>query len=343
MEKETILKKYAELKASLGRPPSAREFQKVVSKRQIEKSFGANAYTKLVSEAGDEPSIPFHLKEDKWTPETMYEAYGNAVRLFGHRPTMAEWNHQRLRPSVAYFTLKLGNWIEDVPKAFLTYGAGKAEWQDVVRIIQPTEAVPATEDLASPSGGDGLADFLPPALSRLVELSEKDSAGGAFEKQVNLAFQVLGFSVQALGQGTGRNSDGIAVDAGNHYAIFLDAKSRQEGYGLGTDDRAFIEYVRARENELRRRGISHLYLCVVSSRFKGSAQRAIDNIKRETGVSSVVLLPAKLLTDLVASHVKYPAAFDLSKFKELFVRDGEMTAKVVAQWNEQIASHYQTL
>jgi len=137
---------------------------------------------------------------------------------------------------------------------------------------------------------------------------------------------MLGFEVTEYGQGTGRKPDGVAKENQFRYAILIDAKARKDSYKLGTEDRKFIEYIKTFSEPLRKSGYSRIYFLIVSSRFEGISELAIKNIKLETQVTTS-LLSSKLLLKLLSSKIKSPRLFDLNKFQELLIENGEITEK----------------
>jgi hypothetical protein len=70
-----------------------------------------------------------------------------------------------------------------------------------------------------------------------------DPLSKAFEKSIHAAFTTLGYDTKLLGQGMGRVPDGLAVEPDSSYAILWDGKVHENGYSMGTDDRAIREYV----------------------------------------------------------------------------------------------------
>jgi hypothetical protein len=61
-----------------------------------------------------------------------------------------------------------------------------------------------------------------PVLHDFNDLSINKESSREFEKKVNLVFKMLGFEVDELGQGSGRNPDGIAKENQFRYAIIID-------------------------------------------------------------------------------------------------------------------------
>ena len=67
---------------------------------------------------------------------------------------------------------------------------------------------------------------------------------------------------------------------------------------------------------------------IVSSKFDSVSINSIKNIKIETDVTTT-LLTSRLLLKLLASKIEAPRLFDLKKFQQLFIEDGEITEKKV--------------
>ncbi len=334
--KEKIIAEYKRLKAKIGRKPSSREFIELTNfkKRQLEKVFGGGPYNKLVKMAGDEPSLPVDKVANPWTNERALESWGNAVKRLNHKPSQAEWSHLEFKPSIGWYEKKYGSWRNDVPKAFLAFANGKQEWIDVIELLTNGNGIETEQSSLESAEVDDFQSFIPPVVQDLKTLSVAEGRNLEFEQKTNLAFQLLGFQVKRLGQGTGRNNDGIAVDRENHYAVFIDSKARRDGYSVGTDDRAFIEYTRTWEDDLKRQGIKHIYFAVVSSRFKGGIERAAENLKKETSTSALVLISAEVLLKLVATKIRFPAEFNLRDLKDLLVQDGVLEQKKVERFIE---------
>ncbi|WP_291122382.1 restriction endonuclease FokI C-terminal domain-containing protein, partial [Flavobacterium sp. UBA6046] len=140
-------------------------------------------------------------------------------------------------------------------------------------------------------------------------------------------FEMLGFEVKHLGQGTGRKPDGIALSKANpRYAILIDSKSRSEGYKFGTDDRAFVEYIRTYVNRLKNDGYDKLYFLVVSSKFTSIPESSVKRLALETHVP-ITFLTSRLLLKILANKIEKPRLFDLDKFRNLLIESGEISEK----------------
>jgi len=181
---------------------------------------------------------------------------------------------------------------------------------------------------------DGYMRYVPPIVQQFVDLSLGEGASLDFERQVIEVFRMLGFQVDELGQGKGREPDGIAYRRESNYAILFDAKSSKSGYTVGTDDRTIIEYIRRNERELRREGYSNLYYTIVSSSFKGTSKASIDRVRAETGIKSLVLMTSKQALRLLSARIENPYVFDLERFGSLLLDSGELPEGSVEEFLE---------
>ncbi|MEK7382808.1 MAG: restriction endonuclease FokI C-terminal domain-containing protein [Elusimicrobiota bacterium] len=198
---------------------------------------------------------------------------------------------------------------------------------------EPGKRVKGTKVPQKAIAVNGYSDFIPPRLADLLTLSRGESSPIDFEDRVALAFQILGFEVTKLGQGTGRNPDGIAYCREHNYAILFDAKGYKDGYGIGVDDRSVIEYIKTHERDLRKQGYSNIYFCFVSASFRGDGKANTDRIRRETGTKSVVLLSAENLLRLIARKIEHPRDFELGDFQDMLLDSGELgSARLEAFW-----------
>jgi len=166
-------------------------------------------------------------------------------------------------------------------------------------------------------------NFIPPVLKDFEALaSRKEGDSLEFEKKVIAAFKMLGFQVDGIGQGKGREPDGVAKWSPSGFAILFDAKSSTDGYSIGTDDRAIIEYIDKYEPKLRKEGIKKIYFVLVSSEFNGSSEKSLGIIRKESSAKSVVLITAKQLLKIIAKRIQEPYAFDVESLEDLFLDSG---------------------
>lgn len=326
--KDYLINEYKKLKDYLSKSPSLTVFYKEtgINKRHLEKIFGSNSFSKLVTECGDIPKEFFKEKSDL---EEILTQWGNLVRINRKIPTSADWSFSNCKPTIEGITKSHNIKWTDFPYKFLEIYSDRAEWNDVIALIpnRPENGTSISKEIPKIDGVTyEILKFIPPIVQDLVECSANKEKALEFEKGVNLVFQMLGFDVQDYGQGTGRNPDGIAKASQHGYAILIDAKSRTDNYKIGTDDRTFIEYINKFSEPLRKSGFKNIYLLIVSSGFDTVSATAIKNIKLETQVVTT-LLTAKLLLKILSNKIRTPRLFDLKKFQELLIEDGEVTEK----------------
>lgn len=156
--------------------------------------------------------------------------------------------------------------------------------------------------------GMPLRDYLPPVVADLVEAGEKKGEVGVtkgvpFEKKVAALFRMLDFEVEQLGQGKGREPDGIAKCRADNIAFIYDAKVREEGYSLGVDDRAIREYIATHFPRLERDGYKTVGFLIVSSSFNSTPDEIIDDITLQTPVKRVALVTSEALLHLLAHRL----------------------------------------
>lgn len=99
LTKDICVQKYEQCKLTKnGAIPEYREFLKYASipKRQLDRLFGASAYSKLQIAAGDKPN---KLELQRASLETIMRQYGKLVTEFAAIPPSAEWEHRGLRPT----------------------------------------------------------------------------------------------------------------------------------------------------------------------------------------------------------------------------------------------------
>ncbi|HET6256232.1 MAG TPA: hypothetical protein VFE32_19295 [Puia sp.] len=328
--KEYIVAEYKKLKQHLGGPPSSKVFfaETGIHKRYVEKIFGSNSYSKLATECGDIANEFFKQKSDL---DEILLNWGNLARSLGKLPTTADWAFNNNSPSADGIRRSHNlKWI-DLPYKFLEFHSNESEWDDVIVLIPPKSAngnilsanIPRIEGLTFE-----YLKYIPPVIQDFLELSTNDEKSLEFEKETNLIFKMLGFEVDELGQGTGRNPDGIAKENQYRYAILLDSKSRKSSYIFGTEDRKFIEYINKYSELLSKGGYTKQYLLLVSSRFDSVSAISLKNIKIETGITTS-LLEARLLLKMLAIKIQAPRLFNLKKFQELLIEDGEITERKV--------------
>lgn len=318
-------RQYKEVRKKLGKKPSLTEFcrESGITKGQLELIYGSTAFSKLVTECGD---LPTAFGKPKSALSEILQTWGQFARELGRIPFMADWKQRRLAPSVTGIKMSHGIAWSQMPNAFLNDFGTDPKWRDVLAMI------PAEISKESPAPARNSAEqlplfvsqFLPPAVADLAELSQNDGRANDFERKVNLTFQLLGFEVTSMGQGTGRNPDAIARANQEHFGLLIDAKARTDSYAMGTEDRKFIEYIQQHQPGLAREGYRKLYFVIVSSKFAGSDMASILRVKHETQIP-VIEIRADQLLRILAFMIEHPLHYDRSKFERLLIREGELS------------------
>jgi len=212
--KEDIITEYKKLKDHLGKSPSSRTFEKETGIRLklLDKFFGGNSWSKLVTECGD---IPRDFAGSKSDLEEILIQWATLAKNTGELPAIADWIYHKCKPTINGIKYSHGLLWSDLPYKFLELYSDKEEWKEVVALI-PNRTIKGHSISKSIPKIDGLnfefLKFIPPIVQELVDFSVNEEKSREFEKSVNLVFQMLGFEVTDYGQGTGRNPDGVAKD-----------------------------------------------------------------------------------------------------------------------------------
>lgn len=154
----------------------------------------------------------------------------------------------------------------------------------------------------------------------------------AFETKLRYAFTLLGYETIELGQGTGREPDGVAVSLGveeGDYALIYDAKARGDKYKLGTNDREIQEYILKRKEKLRRNRISKFYFVIISSEFDEVAEttNSLRNLYRRTQVPVTFLRASDLL--FIIENKLQNVEIDHRVLEDLFLDYGLITREKI--------------
>lgn len=161
-----------------------------------------------------------------------------------------------------------------------------------------------------------LSDYLLPKIADLREVgsnTEKSSSkrGYEYEKKVNEVFRLLDFEVESLGQGTGRNPDAILRFRQENTAFLVDAKAYGDGYSLGIDNRAILEYINHYCPKLDREGFKKIGFIIVSNSFKSDFDSFINEITWSTPIKRFVLMTSEALLYLFAYKMKENLSLDM--------------------------------
>lgn len=201
---------------------------------------------------------------------------------------------------------------------------------------QPDEAKDNNPVSALTEASFDIYDYLPRVTANLIELGkETESSGPAkgskYEKVVCEVFKQLGFAVQPLGQGSGREPDLIATHKEDHVAFIIDAKAYGNGYMMGaSDERAIKEYINHYCPKLKKEGIQRIGFIIVSNGFKSSFDEFINDVTWRTDIKRFILLSSDALLHLLAYRIKDQKS--LSEIVEVVISLGKtITARNIIQ------------
>ncbi|MFC6906919.1 hypothetical protein [Halalkalicoccus tibetensis] len=203
---------------------------------------------------------------------------------------------------------------------------------ETVAVAEPAETLPSS--------------YIPPIVSILPDLARRTdqmialaeqngkTVESLFENRLAVCFRILGYKVEDLGQGSGRNPDGIFTYRGNDssYAVIYDAKSSPEPYRLRTgDERQFEDYINQHIGELQRRGFDNIYFAVISGSFVDEAREAIRGLKIRMPIREVRLLEAMAVIELLENSLRDPefrlgpGGYQGVGLQDFFVESGVLT------------------
>jgi hypothetical protein len=236
--------------------------------------------------------------------------------------------------------------LYDVEHVWWHIGRQKQSAQQAATAQDPQPEPAAIK--ATPSADPCLLpdSYVPPIVSIIPRLAVNDgsldaaakasgtSVPRALEKSVHAAFTILGFDTKLQGQGQGRVQDGLAIANDYSYAILWDAKARQDGYSMGTDDRTIREYITTQSRNIKRRQhVRNLYYVVLSSGFKDEFDDLVRGLKMETDISEVVLMEAEALVAMVDAKLREPNQVTLGPdgLQRLLCSSGVLTAQDVRE------------
>lgn len=205
--------------------------------------------------------------------------------------------------------------------------------------VKTKKGKPKNQELS----GSSISEWIPGIVNDLIELSHNRESkwslrqqlrpDKAFETKLRYAFTLLGYETEELGQGTGREPDGVALSMGvmdGDYAIVYDAKARESHFSIGTSDREIFEYIQNKKDVLRRKKRIHkLYYLIVSSDFdENLAPEALRSLYRRTQVP-ITLIRASDLLFTIDSKLQN-VDIDHSRLEDLFLDTGVITREKIS-------------
>jgi hypothetical protein len=329
LSKTEILDRYRACRQKLGKAPGSAIFCKTADVKLADIFHYWPRFTDLVKEAG-EISPGWNLKIPD---EELFEEYAKVCLHLGKIPTIPELRiatrqlktrTHRVRHrygTIAEFDQSFHKWLEgqsgDIRK--ILYFAG---WD---RKSKPPKL--ASDPESTPSVNYSFHPFLPACLQHLEMLARGEvpanedrnqSAAILFERRCADAFRCLGFEIENFGQGKGRVTDFVALAHRERFAVIVDAKSRSEGYVLGTEDRKFLEYAIKHGRELQSKGFEKIYLAIVAASFREKDLEQLTTYLTNSPIRSADLIAATALIRIVEESIRDRYSFNLSKLDTIF-------------------------
>jgi hypothetical protein len=236
-----------------------------------------------------------------------------------------DWQYRDISNAVYWHEELLPEWESEQVEEIEETGGADPEGVSTEMFLPPI-----VSDLASVAGRKGSTEEEYGEQNRTLDV--------VFENKLHHTFRMLGFDVEELGQGSGRQPDGVATAVRNDYAIIYDAKVRQNGYSLATDDRAIREYIETHARQLQDQGVQRIYFAIVSSTFSDPDLGTLGKIRETTAIENIVLLSAELLEELLVLRLREPY-LNLDDLRAVFgTRDGifhrEELNNVLPDWRE---------
>ncbi len=144
--KVELIKRFKELKNSLGVVPSQRQFlaETGISDRALKSAYGSKAYSKLVIDCGEQPNS---FNTDKYSEDHILEQYGNLILINKELPVSADWSFNKCTPDTSALRQRGIQWSA-LKNMFLDFAKEKPEWNEAIQIIKeknPIVLLPSKE------------------------------------------------------------------------------------------------------------------------------------------------------------------------------------------------------
>lgn len=186
---------------------------------------------------------------------------------------------------------------------------------------------------------EGYQNYIPPVAQDFHKIAEGSKEiqkkydvdlAKLMEKKAEEIFRLIGFETKQLGQGTGREPDGLAYTLKDGYGIIWDTKKRENnGYKLSaSDERKVREYIESYRRSFQERGIDTIYFLTISSGFKNINY---DNgLESSPSVGNINFIEAGDLAELLGLVIKHPE-IKLSDIENLFKESSKIEREQLPQ------------
>lgn len=328
--REEILDVYRACQAKLGRAPGKETFCKMSGVKPAEINYYWPRPGALIEDAGFQPGE----WQGKLSDDVVFQDFARVCLHVGKIPSHNELRiaQRELGTKTTTAYTRFGNNSEFHSRFSQWLQTSSPELKPILQFagwnIPTPPVVTAPTSPTNTAMFPGIRPFLPASLQYLDVLARAErppfessdlAVATLFERRTADAFRCMGFEISTLGQGTGRKPDALALASRERFAIIIDAKTRSNGYVLGTEDRKFLKYARAQGAELKRQGFDNLYFVVVAPSFKESDLKKLTEYLSDSPIRSVDLITASALMRLVEESIRERSRFSLSDFgQQLF-------------------------
>lgn len=186
---------------------------------------------------------------------------------------------------------------------------------------------------------EGYENYIPPVAQDFHEIASGSKEAQQkydvdlaklMEKKAEEIFRLLGFETKQLGQGTGREPDGLAYSLKDGYGIIWDTKKRENsGYKLSaSDERKIREYIESYRRSFQKRGIDTIYFLTISSGFSDISYDT--GLAGDASVGNINFIKASDLSELLGLAIKHPE-IKLSDIEEIFKESSKIEREQLPQ------------
>ncbi|MBI4309102.1 MAG: hypothetical protein HY591_02100 [Candidatus Omnitrophica bacterium] len=328
ISKAEILDRFRACCQKLGKTPGKDIFCKTANVKRADFNYYWARSSDIAKEVGAVPQG----RSIKIPDSELFEEYAKVCLHLHKIPTMGELriatrelktrtNAVRERGSIGEFDSQFRVWLEsqsDNLRQILNFSG----WDRSGSPIKQEKILPSNN-----TSNYSFYPYLPACLQYLNVLArgevphnedQAQSAALLFERRCADAFQCLGFKIENLGQGKGRVPDFIALANRERFVLIVDAKSRSEGYVLGTEDRKFLEYAVKHGRELQSKGFEKIYFVIVAASFREKDLTLLTTHLTNSPIRSVDFLTADALIRIVEDSIRERHSFSLGELDKLF-------------------------
>jgi hypothetical protein len=321
--RDDILERFKACTQKLGKTPGIAQFCRLTGVKAWDVGYYWPNQTALAREAG----VPANTMQQRIPDRDVFEAFARICLYVGKIPTKGELLiagrelGERTaailkRGPLPAFRKTFREWLKSAPEKHT--GIGDLPGWEL--------AEPRQRETQRVSPVLIFHPFLPASLQFLDVLARGERPSGEilteslntiFERRCADAFRCLGFEVESLGQGRGRAADCLAISRRHRFGVIVDAKLRENGYALGTEDRKFLEYAKTHAKGLNSEGIERCYFAVIGSAFREKDLKQLETYLAGTAIRSIVFFTAKALMGIVEDSIRERSRFDLQQIEQV--------------------------